>query len=839
MTVRTYSYKHAPTIKKFSEDNTFIRAIMGPFGCLSADTEFLTPTGWKRIDRYSNEQIGEYNLVSGRVEFRYPQDYTKLPCVSFIHLKNRYGIDQLLSDEHTVLFSTRFQPDRWQTITALELFNKHNSLKDGWSGLIPTVFGAPDMPGVDLSDDELRLMVAVQADSSLKRDSCTICVRRERKKKRLRFLLMACGIEWNERNYPGRPTETSFDFIPPEHHKELFRYYSAAEHQLAIIADEVVHWDGCTDKYGGIIYCSTNRENADFVQYAFATTGKRSTVTEVVYDNANWNNGYRVYVGTGATDLSLRQAPKLQRVQPEDGHKYCFKTSTGFFVARRNGRMFITGNSGKSSGCVVEIYKRAIAQAPDTDGVRRTKFAIVRNSFPQLHDTTIPSFLYWLGHLGTQKIADHDFIMDKVTAPDGSPVHCLVHFRALDKPEDIKNLLSLELTGSWFNESREINRGIVNAMRGRVGRYPPRNPDGTGGPTWKGIWLDTNPPDVDHWMFKLFEEDRPQACLTCRRGPNNDQMVLYPSRRRDNSVIPIEERRCPVCNKDVSNSFPLTAIYKQPSGFSREAENLPFLEPDYYALLAAGMDKDFVDVYVHGLYGYVRDGKPVYDNWDSSFHLAKDALRAARNIPLILAFDNTGLKQGCVAMQYMPTGQLRILHEWLIEGMGTRRLCQEIVRPYVWSNYPGIELFITGDPAGVRRSDTDERTTFQEINEAFGVAAIPARTNSWGGRYNAVDSFLTRRIGKGEPALLVSTECKMTFRGFQGEYRMKRLQVVGGEKYVDRPEKNLVSNIHDAIQYGALFTEEMVNVTIQNRNAERLAAASAGAVANNPWDAWT
>ena len=33
---------------------------------------------------------------------------------------------------------------------------------------------------------------------------------------------------------------------------------------------------------------------------------------------------------------------------PEDSRKYCFNVSTGYFLARRNGQTFITGNSGKS-----------------------------------------------------------------------------------------------------------------------------------------------------------------------------------------------------------------------------------------------------------------------------------------------------------------------------------------------------------------------------------------------------------------------------------------------------------------------------------------------------------
>jgi len=56
----------------------------------------------------------------------------------------------------------------------------------------------------------------------------------------------------------------------------------------------------------------------------------------------------------------------------------------------------ITGpfGSGKSSGCDIEIYRRAVGQEPSPDGVRKTRFAAVRNSYPQLRDTTIPTFMH-------------------------------------------------------------------------------------------------------------------------------------------------------------------------------------------------------------------------------------------------------------------------------------------------------------------------------------------------------------------------------------------------------------------------------------------------------------
>ena len=36
-----------------------------------------------------------------------------------------------------------------------------------------------------------------------------------------------------------------------------------------------------------------------------------------------------------------------------------------------------------------------------------------------------------------------------------------VIFLALDRPEDVKKLLSLELTGIWINEAREIPKVLL------------------------------------------------------------------------------------------------------------------------------------------------------------------------------------------------------------------------------------------------------------------------------------------------------------------------------------------------------------------------------------------
>jgi hypothetical protein len=100
--------------------------------------------------------------------------------------------------------------------------------------------------------------------------------------------------------------------------------------------------------------------------------------------------------------------------------------------------------SGKSSGCVVEIAKRAMEQEPSPrDGVRYSRWAVIRNTYSQLNDTTINTFRQWFPFdiLGHYTKSDHRFVCDKLRAPDGGKVVFEVLFRALDRPDQVDNLL--------------------------------------------------------------------------------------------------------------------------------------------------------------------------------------------------------------------------------------------------------------------------------------------------------------------------------------------------------------------------------------------------------------
>lgn len=407
--------------------------------------------------------------------------------------------------------------------------------------------------------------------------------------------------------------------------------------------------------------------------------------------------------------------------------------------------------SAKSSGCVMEIVQRSFAQEPGPDGVRRTRWAVVRNTYQQLKDTTEKTFFDWLPPTacGKWNMTSHDY---RITCFKGVEIEVL--FRALDRPEQVGNLLSLELTGAWFNEAREIPWAVVEAMDGRIGRYPAQK---DGGCTWHGMILDTNPPDTDSRWYEYFEELKPGNA----------------------------------------------AIFKQPSGLADNAENLPNLVRGYYTNLAQGKKADYIKVYVKGEYGYVQDGKPIYPDYNDNIHCKEFEIHPSATIRRGWDF---GLTPACTFSQLQPNGQWRVFDEIVSSKMGADKL-SDLVLKHCNLNYEMYDFIDRGDPAGKSGAETDERSCF-DILKAKGID-IETGDQSPAIRIECVTKPLTQ-MTDGEPAFLLHPRCKRLRKGFQGKYRFKRLQV-SGERYSEKPDKNEYSHPHDALQYDAtgIFKERM------------------------------
>src|SRR2546423_1261920 len=72
-------------------------------------------------------------------------------------------------------------------------------------------------------------------------------------------------------------------------------------------------------------------------------------------------------------------------------------TVAEFFRSNADNRIIIGPlGSGKSSACTVELLRRAQGQQVGPKGLRRTRFAVIRNTYRELTDTTKVTMDEWL-----------------------------------------------------------------------------------------------------------------------------------------------------------------------------------------------------------------------------------------------------------------------------------------------------------------------------------------------------------------------------------------------------------------------------------------------------------
>lgn len=427
--------------------------------------------------------------------------------------------------------------------------------------------------------------------------------------------------------------------------------------------------------------------------------------------------------------------------------------------------------STKTSASLIKIVHEAKRVAPCPDGIRRSRLAIIRNTREQLQDTTLPDFLKWYpdGEAGVYAKTGMRFIL-KV-----DDIECEVLFRGLDDSNDVRRLLSLQLSFAMMDEFREINPDIFNALTGRLGRYPDKTMNGVGCCTEKGeplhkVWGASNPPDSDTFWEQYI------ANL-----PENAHATI------------------------------------QPSGMSPEADWLHCLPDDYYENLCYGKSEDWIDVYVHGKFGKSLSGQPVFRCFNKDIHVAKEPIlpnRSSSN-PLLIGFDCTGLNPACTIGQLGFGGRLMIYDSLHSSDMGPLRFVKERLKPLLANKFYGMSHLVIIDPAGMAR-ESDERSV-RDMLIAEGFTVKPAKTNNIAPRISAVEQFMTRTVD-GKSAFIIDPTCDDLIQALRSKYRYKINS--RGEKD-DKPDKlHPWADIVDGLQYLCLHADggAMFGGTLSSRS---------------------
>lgn len=425
--------------------------------------------------------------------------------------------------------------------------------------------------------------------------------------------------------------------------------------------------------------------------------------------------------------------------------------------------------SGKTTGCIFELLRRACEQHKAPDGRRYTRFAIVRQTLKQLKDTVLKDILQWLDGICSYKVTDAAIY---INFGDVTSEWLLI---PLDEEKDQRRLLSSQLTGAWLSECIEMDPGMVSPLSGRCGRYPGAT---LGGATWSGVIADTNMPTIGSGWHKL--------------------MTNWP---------------------------PDWQCFVQPGGLSPKAENLNWLNqtPDtlklpldhperiaqgrlYYERNARNPSPDWVTRYVHAQFGNDPSGTAVHrETFRKSVHVGRGinkdfSLSVVPGYPLIVGQD-FGRNPCAIIGQLTHTGRLNILKEIVSEDMGLELHVQRNLRPVLMSDrFAGHVCYIVGDPAGNQRSTSYEETSF-DLLKRMGLNAFPAPTNDIDPRLRAVDSLFIQRDG----ILIDDVMCPTLIQALNGSYRFAKKR--NGDNATLPEKKHPWSDLCDALQYVCLVAK--------------------------------
>ena len=292
--------------------------LTGSAGCVDKDTEFFNGNEWKKISDYQDGDMVLQYTEDGKAELVRPNAYIKLPCDTMYLFRNN-EISQMLSDDHNMIFDDNNKLLELKTSDFVKFFNDNSFNTDGLK--FRTTFHY-DGEGVDLTDNEIRYLCE----------------------------MIYFGI------YK----------LTPKY------WYKYSHHQLQVFCDNFL-------RLNDRIKCfyTINKYYADFIQFVFTSCGYKVAIDLC-------DNEYNEYVITitKETLVGLDEKTEIKKVATVDGYKYCFNVPSHMLVLRRDNKIFITGNCGKT------FATKAIINFCDDNNLSYTLLAPTGSAALRLHEST-------------------------------------------------------------------------------------------------------------------------------------------------------------------------------------------------------------------------------------------------------------------------------------------------------------------------------------------------------------------------------------------------------------------------------------------------------------------
>lgn len=416
--------------------------------------------------------------------------------------------------------------------------------------------------------------------------------------------------------------------------------------------------------------------------------------------------------------------------------------------------------TGKSTAACWRIYLKAHEVGQQGIGLRAL---IMRDTYRNLEDTTLKTWLEWFGKCGVLKhrssVTDFTFYTPNCKEPHE------VLFRHGQTESEASSFLSSEYGVIFLEEaapaftpsglvSPGIAEGVFDVALTRLVQRGVLEPE---------LLITCNPPTPQHWV--------------------NRRIIAQP---------PDNLRRMNWWH------FFFPAI-----------ENEMNLRPGYYDELRkqlAGKDH-ILRRFVEGEIVAIYPGVPVFSRDFSQSAHVRDKLEPVPGAEVFFGFDvGESITPAAVFMQIDPKGRILVLKEIqggysderLREGIGTREFAQQIkhIHSTMFSGCPAGEVY--ADPA-VNHKQPNDLKTVGDILVSEGFIPIPSKIDITS-RVEAIRERLQTNI-EGEPSILFSRSgCPLLIEALSGAYRyrtsMDGQRITGGT-----PVKDIYSNPIDALGY--------------------------------------
>lgn len=497
--------------------------------------------------------------------------------------------------------------------------------------------------------------------------------------------------------------------------------------------------------------------------------------------------------------LDFLNLQKTKNYQADLPYKPAGKMAIRFHNSKARIR-FLRGpiGCGKTVAAFKDMFGKSANAPLSPDGVAKSKWVVVRNTYGDFVRGTLGSFDMalpdrWKRAGNFHKTSNTFHLSTNVRRADGSDalMQMSIIFMAMDRMNADKRFKGMEMSGLFIDEANESPPEVFSAGASRLGRYPGDLPPNK---RPRHIILASNSFDEQHPLYPFFYDEREIQKNVEIAGISRESYL---------------------------------EVFDYPSGLSPEADNLQNLPNDYYPEKMAGRPQHWIDVMVHNEFGETIEGRPCYKYFTDKLHAA-EYIAPRKDLPLFCGID-FGRDSAVVVCQQDEEGNIAVVDADYRLDVGCDMAMREMFARFAERYPPSQWNWKSGgsDPGGEgSQLSISPASEARRLARDIGVCPTnKCETNDPAIRINAVNTLMAQLGGDKKPRLRISKDKNnrglMWLIRAMTHYQYKMMVRVGDSvpRYHDAPDKNDESHIAEALQYALLRPNSGIReLTAQHRD---------------------